>query len=208
MVEIGGISNASIWDGDNLIGLDLGPGNALMDELAQQHLAAPYDVNGALAGQGRADMALVKAAMDHEFFAVKGPKSLDRGGLHDIVPMAALAALTPADQMASYLAITAASIVRGIRLNAPDVTAIVICGGGSFNPVLMAAIKAHAAPMRVSRMDDFMLDGLALDSRFIEAELMAYLAARSYHGLPITFPNTTGVKAPQSGGVWVRLAPK
>jgi len=34
----------------------------------------------------------------------------------------------------------------------------------------------------------------------IEAEAFAYLAARTARGLPISFPGTTGVKAPMTGG--------
>ena len=35
----------------------------------------------------------------------------------------------------------------------------------------------------------------------IEAEAFAYMAVRSLKGLPISFPTTTGVAQPVSGGV-------
>ncbi len=38
----------------------------------------------------------------------------------------------------------------------------------------------------------------------IEAEAFAYLAARCLRGLPISFPTTTGVKTPMTGGRIVR----
>ena len=41
--------------------------------------------------------------------------------------------------------------------------------------------------------------GLQID--YIESELIAFLSARSLYKLPITFPSTTGVKKPLSGGV-------
>jgi len=34
----------------------------------------------------------------------------------------------------------------------------------------------------------------------IEAQAFAYLAVRSVLGLPLSFPSTTGVRAPVSGG--------
>ncbi len=40
----------------------------------------------------------------------------------------------------------------------------------------------------------------------VEAEAWAYLAVRSLKGLPITFPGTTGVAAPLTGGVLARAA--
>ena len=38
----------------------------------------------------------------------------------------------------------------------------------------------------------------------IEAQAFAYLAVRSLKGLPLTFPATTGVPRPLTGGVVVR----
>jgi len=38
----------------------------------------------------------------------------------------------------------------------------------------------------------------------MEAEAWAYLAVRSLKGLPLSFPGTTGVRHPLTGGVLVR----
>ncbi len=47
-------------------------------------------------------------------------------------------------------------------------------------------------------------EAVGLHGDFIEAEAWAYLAVRSALGLPITFPETTGISAPTTGGVLVR----
>ena len=41
---------------------------------------------------------------------------------------------------------------------------------------------------------------LGINFDYLEAELIAYLSARSLYKLPITFPSTTGVVKPLSGG--------
>jgi anhydro-N-acetylmuramic acid kinase len=46
-----------------------------------------------------------------------------------------------------------------------------------------------------------------LDGDSLEAEAWAYLAARTLNGAPISFPGTTGVEQPMSGGV-VAKAPR
>ena len=46
-----------------------------------------------------------------------------------------------------------------------------------------------------------MMDEHHMDGDFIEAELMAYLAARHHNNLAITFPDTTGIDQPRGGGV-------
>ena len=44
---------------------------------------------------------------------------------------------------------------------------------------------------------------LGWDGQFVEAEAFGYMAVRHLLGLPLTFPGTTGVKAPLTGGLLV-----
>ena len=44
-------------------------------------------------------------------------------------------------------------------------------------------------------------EAAGVDGDAVEAEAWAYLAVRSLKGLPITFPGTTGVPRPLTGGV-------
>ena len=53
-------------------------------------------------------------------------------------------------------------------------------------------------------IDDFNLKGdfsAGLNGDFVESQAFAYLAIRSYLKKNITFPNTTGVSKPCSGGL-------
>ena len=47
-------------------------------------------------------------------------------------------------------------------------------------------------------------EDMHLDGDAIEAEAWAFLAVRSLRGLPLTYPGTTGVPAPVTGGVLAR----
>ena len=55
-------------------------------------------------------------------------------------------------------------------------------------------VEAAVAPAEVA----------GIDGDSLEAEAWAYLAVRSLNGLPITFPGTTGVSRPLTGGVLAR----
>ena len=44
------------------------------------------------------------------------------------------------------------------------------------------------------------IDEFKLDKDFVEAQAFAYLAIRSLKKLPISFPGTTGVSHPRTGG--------
>ena len=45
------------------------------------------------------------------------------------------------------------------------------------------------------------IDDYGVNGDFVESQAFAYLAIRSYLKLPISFPSTTGVKKPCSGGL-------
>ena len=66
--------------------------------------------------------------------------------------------------------------------------------GGRRNPQLMKAFAARLS-VPVTAAEDH---GWRGDS--IEAEAFAYLAARTVRGLAISYPKTTGVAAPMTGG--------
>ena len=48
------------------------------------------------------------------------------------------------------------------------------------------------------------IDNYGIDGDFIESQAFAYLAIRSYLGLSISFPKTTGCKNPSIGGVIIK----
>ena len=74
-----------------------------------------------------------------------------------------------------------------------------MCGGGRKNNFLFKKIKENFNNITVKLIDDYGIDG-----DFVESQAFAYLAIRSYLGLPISFPNTTGCKEPTTGGVLVK----
>ena len=45
------------------------------------------------------------------------------------------------------------------------------------------------------------LNTIGLDGDYIEAEAFGYMAVRRLYDLPITFPGTTGISSPSTGGV-------
>ena len=49
-----------------------------------------------------------------------------------------------------------------------------------------------------------MIDEFNIDGDFVESQAFAYLAIRSYLGLPISFPQTTGCEKSCTGGVIIK----
>jgi anhydro-N-acetylmuramic acid kinase len=193
-VNIGGVSNVT-WigaDGD-LLAFDTGPGNALLDDWMKHHTGSPRDEGGTKALSGRVDEAVIRQFLSHPFFAMPGPKSLDRNSFAAM----SLEGLSVADGAASLVAVTARSIALARSHMPQDPKAWIICGGGRHNRAIMAALQALLA--HVSAAEEHALNGDSL-----EAEAWAYLAVRSLSGLPLTFPTTTGCREPVTGGILAR----
>ncbi|WP_269583770.1 anhydro-N-acetylmuramic acid kinase [Roseibium sp. Sym1] len=189
-LNIGGVSNLTFIDGDRLLAFDIGPGNALLDDWIRRHGGGDYDAGGALSARGQVDEARLTQALSHPFLSEPGPKSLDRYSFSG----AFVEGLDLEDGAATLLAFTAEAIAKAELLVPQRPKLWLVCGGGRHNPVLMKALDDRLGGEVVSA-DSFGIDGDAL-----EAQAMAFLGARLKAGLPTTYPETTGVAEPVTGG--------
>ena len=48
------------------------------------------------------------------------------------------------------------------------------------------------------------IDDYGIDGDYVESQAFAFIAIRSFLGLPISFPETTGCKEPCTGGVFIK----
>ena len=194
ILNIGGVSNLTYWDGSKLIGFDTGPGNALMDNYMSAISDKHFDRNGTLASQGTPDEKLIKKFLEHDFFKKPPPKSLDKFSFIDFYNELLKKNYTKADFMATLAELTIESIAFSFMFLPHKVNSVLITGGGYRNIHLMNRLEDR---LRIKFLNE---KQLGIDFDYIESELIAYLSARSIYNLPITFPSTTGVLQPLSGG--------
>jgi anhydro-N-acetylmuramic acid kinase len=190
-INIGGVANLTlIIPGEEPVAYDTGPGNALIDDLILKRRGLPFDRDGAVAASGQTDMVIVESLLDHPFFSAPPPKSLDRNGFSGKV----VERLTTEDAAATLTAFTAASIARAFG-HLPQVPSrAIVCGGGARNKTIMRELSDRLPCPAIPT------EAFGWSSDAIEAQAFAYLAVRCQKNLPITFPMTTGVKSPLSGG--------
>lgn len=192
VVNIGGVANITYIDGETLIACDTGPGNALLDDFMLRRTGEAVDRDGRTAARGRADQNWIARALSRPFFTAPPPKSLDR---NDFAALS-VDGMSTEDGAATLTAFTAASIAM-IAPALPKLPANwIVVGGGASNPTLMRMLGQRVAPASLMRGTDLGWSGDA-----VEAQAFAYMAVRSLKGLPLTFPGTTGVTAPLTGGV-------
>ena len=198
VLNIGGVANLTCWaGGEQVLAFDTGPGNGLIDQVVLARTGERFDRDGRLARAGRVDPGALSRLLDHPYFAEPPPKSLDR---YDFSPEAT-DALELADAVATLTAFTAEAVARGFARAEIRPASLIVTGGGRRNPAMMEALVARL-PCAVTDAESVGWRGDAL-----EAEAFAFLAARCLRGLPISFPGTTGVKAPMAGGRIARRKP-
>jgi anhydro-N-acetylmuramic acid kinase len=196
VLNIGGVSNISYIDGDEtLIACDTGPGNALLDDFVARTTGAPCDRDGRLAAQGRLDQRWLDEALQQPFFAKTPPKSLDRNQFAGL----ALPELSAADGAATLTSFTAAAIAKIVPLLPRPPQSWIVAGGGARNPTMVQMLRERLAPATVS-----CAEAHGWSAEALEAQAFGFLAVRALLGLPLTFPSTTGVKIPITGGLIAR----
>lgn len=204
VVNIGGIANITILSGDSgtVRGFDTGPGNTLMDAWCREQRGEPMDRDGAWAASGRVNARLLAALRADDYFTRPPPKST---GPEHFSPewlrrhVAAVDGISPADVQATLLALTAGTIVDGIRKAAPRTQEVFVCGGGAHNGTLMRALAENLRGAKVAKTDE-----LGVDADWVEAMAFAWLARQRVNVGAGNLPATTGASRPAVlGGLWL-----
>ncbi len=192
VVNFGGVANVTYLDGDaDPIAFDTGPGNAPIDDLMRNRTGENIDLDGKLAARGKVNESIVGKILKDPFFSRKPPKSLDRATFARFP----LESLSGEDAVATATAVVAATVARAFEHFPNKPATVIVVGGGARNPTLMSMLQTRAGILATSAKD------IGWQTDEIEAQAFAYLAVRTLKGLPLTFPTTTGVERPLTGGM-------
>jgi anhydro-N-acetylmuramic acid kinase len=205
--NIGGIANlTAIPAGASpaaVMAFDTGPGNMVMDALAQQLINKPFDRNGDAASRGSVLASVLTAEMRSAYYRVKPPKSAGREQFGREFAAAFLASCRrksnkPEDALATATALTAETIANGYaqfvrsKMKGRPLDYIV-SGGGARNSTLMAMLaqRLQALGCELATSENF---GLPAEAK--EAAAFALLAWHTWHHLPGNVPSATGATRP------------
>ena len=204
VLNVGGIANITLVvskNNEDLISFDVGPGNCLLDEWVRRHTQMKYDEDGKASDIGKTSEVILNQAIDN-FDNISNQKKLS----FDIkdFDLSFVKGLSYEDGLSTLVDFTAIiiyqSILKSIKINENEKLSIIICGGGRKNLSLMKSIRKRL-PKNISLkiIDDYKIDG-----DFIESQAFAYLAIRSALKKVISYPSTTDVQKPCTGGVLVK----
>lgn len=189
ILNLGGVGNLTWFSDDRWGSFDTGPANALIDDWIAQHGTARYDKGGAIAATGSVHDNVLTNMLDLPWFDLAPPKSLDRADFSN----QAARGLALADGAATLTAFTAETIRLALG-HVPPLARLLVTGGGRHNPTLMHEIATRTG------IPTAPVESVGWNGDALEAEAFAWMAVRSAAGQPISWPETTGVPAPMTGG--------
>lgn len=206
--NIGGIANLTAIPAgagsDQVIAFDTGPGNMVIDALAQQLFKKPLDRNGAIAADGQILGPVLARALRNPYFALKPPRTAGREQFGreyaaKLLRDCQLSSTRPEDALATATALTAETIVQSYKqfckpeMKNGNGVDYIVSGGGARNRTLMAMLAQKLEPLGcdLAASEHF---GLPAEAK--EAAAFALLAWQTWHHRPGNVPAATGASRP------------
>ena len=206
--NIGGIANLTAIPvgagADKVIAFDNGPGNMVIDVLAQKLCQKRFDRNGAIAAEGTVIEPVLARALRNPYFQLNPPRTAGREQFGREYAAKFLAACQrhsdkPEDALATATALTAETIAQSYKrfckskMKSANGVDYIVSGGGARNHTLMAMLTRRLEPLgcELAASEEF---GLPAEAK--EAAAFALLAWQTWHHLPGNVPAATGARRP------------
>lgn len=199
LLNIGGIANITVLPAgarsNDVFAFDTGPGNMVIDALAQTLTGQSMDLDGRLARTGSVSEPILETMLAHPFFALSPPKSTGRECFgqtfcNDLMREGQRLCLSTEDLLATATEITVRSVFesyhRYIQTKTP-LDELIISGGGAKNRYLRERFSECFHPIRVVTADE---RGMSSDAK--EAIAFAVLANQTIAERPGNLPGATG----------------
>jgi len=195
-VNIGGIVNTTTLSKNNTMsGTDIGPGMCLIDQWMRQNSKKNYDKNGIIAKSGKINKIALNQLLKN---FNKTEKVLRKGIIQSFdtkyFDSSFVKNLSLKDGAATLTEFTAKIIISALKSADRNKEKIILCGGGRKNDFLVKKLKKENSVIKL-------IDEYGVDGDFVESQAFAYLAIRAYLKKYISYPETTGVKKPCTGGI-------
>jgi anhydro-N-acetylmuramic acid kinase len=218
-LNVGGIANLSAIPAaaslKQIVAFDTGPGNMVIDALAEQLFGLPCDRDGLIAASGRVLEDALERFLNDGFFREPPPKTAGREQfgrefarefLHACRPLGAAksrgkvsassapGAVEKRDVIATATALTARSVALAIeRFVRPkgNFSELIISGGGARNPALVAWLTKEVRRLGLNLRSS---DEFGIPSSAKEAVAFAVMAYETWNRRPSNVPSATGAK--------------
>lgn len=194
-LNLGGVANLTVVAPEGPpFAFDAGPANALVDAAVSLVTdgAETMDGGGRRAARGQVREDLLERLLADAYYDLPPPKSTGKEQFNAGHLLAALGhppSVWGDDLVATVTAHAAEVVARECRRN--GLAELVVSGGGTRNPTLMAALAGRARGVAIRPSDE-----LGIPEAAKEAYAFAVLGFLTFHGVPATIPSCTGARHP------------
>lgn len=204
-LNIGGIANVTLIPAgarvEDVLAFDTGPGNMVIDALVSSVSGGRklYDKDARIGLRGRVIRPLLDEMLRHRYLRQAPPKTAGREQFgqeyaRKLLEWAKKWRARPEDLVRTATIFTALSIADAFRrfiFPRAHVNELIVAGGGTKNPLLMAQLGAALPGIEIVGSARF---GVPAEAK--EAFAFAILAYESFHERANNLPSATGAKRP------------
>jgi anhydro-N-acetylmuramic acid kinase len=192
ILNLGGIANLTFLPRDKsrkkVWGMDVGPGNMLIDNLMRRYFHKNFDKDGNTAFKGKAVNPILDELLGKFFLLLKKKKSLGREDFdqeftNDFIRGCRKYSAKPEDLVTTASELTVRSIHRNYKKffkKEAEIEELILCGGGALNRYLYSRFKELFHPAKVYLSDDLGYDPLAVEP--ISFAIFAFLTLLPLRG--------------------------
>ena len=202
-LNIGGIANVTVIPANarpqDVFAFDTGPGNMIIDALVERITKgrATYDRGARIAASGEVIQPLLEKMLRDPYLRQKPPKTAGREQFgskyaETVWAWSKIHRARPQDLVRTATIFSAFSIIDALQQFVLPKTAIqelIVAGGGTKNPLIMAQLEAALAGIKIVESSRF---GVAAEAK--EAFAFAILAYETFHSRTNNLPAATGAK--------------
>jgi len=200
-LNIGGIANMTVRQGEQLLAFDVCPANQVLNALAEKE-GKTMDENGAMAEQGALLYDVLADLNEQAYYQQPAPKSLSNEAAKELVfPSLLQSSYATVDMLHTMVQHIADQVVNAVKMYpvGKDSASILVTGGGAFNQFLLLKLQEVLSPMGVSiHIPD------ATVIKYKEALVMALIGALRWREETNVMSSVTGAKRDSIGGaLWM-----
>ena len=191
-INLGGIANITWYnqENDTLLGWDIGPANALLDNWIKQNQGLDYDHKGQWAQSGKVIEDLYDQFAQDAYFSMPAPKSTGRDYFNIDWLHKNIRNEKPEDIQATLVELTVRQIACAIESVAAKSTApVYLYGKGVRNSYLVQRLKSLCGKMHICATEE-----IHIPAQWLEGGLYAWLAYCYQEKVPIDLSQVTGAK--------------
>ncbi len=204
-LNIGGIANVTLIPAgarvEDVLAFDTGPGNMVIDALVSTIFRGrkAFDADARIGLRGRVIHPLLEEMLRHRYLRQAPPKTAGREQFgqeyaRKLLDWTKKQRARPEDLVRTVTIFTALSIADAFRrfiFPRARVNELIVAGGGTKNPLLMAQLAAALPGIEIVGSARF---GVSAEAK--EAFAFAVLAYESFHERANNLPSATGAKRP------------